>query len=399
MIKDSARPYIEQKDVILCRSGIQLYHRSEVANFIVDGNKPVVDKEWYREYRPSNVVVKAVKKCKSLPVTKEHPSDWVSPDNFNMLAGGVTDKGVEVVALDGESEGEIGLKSNLTFYNRELHDYYEANNKEVSLGYTCRKHWVENPEEVGYDIVLDEIIDVNHLAITRAGRGGSSVAVIDSILGGQKKMLSSLFSWLKQKKVTDSVYSLGESLFDALGDEKKINAVIDSVSVFKDGARKSLLINAIKDCFEHKEEALKEKEGIVATLDNIYNALVADSTEEIEGACSKEEEKAKEDACNEDKEISEKADEVKDTEEVKEEKKEEEISEKADEVKDTEEVKEEKAEDTMNRDSIVALVKETVASAVKEVLGVKDSIAIDGGAIDEVKEISNNIDYASFLDK
>ena len=48
-VKDTAEPFILQKDVILCRSGIQLYHKSEVASLITEDNKPVVEKEWYRE--------------------------------------------------------------------------------------------------------------------------------------------------------------------------------------------------------------------------------------------------------------------------------------------------------------------------------------------------------------
>ena len=53
-ISDSeAKPFIEQKDVILCRSGIQIYHKSELASFITEDNKPPVEKEWYKEYRPA----------------------------------------------------------------------------------------------------------------------------------------------------------------------------------------------------------------------------------------------------------------------------------------------------------------------------------------------------------
>ena len=166
-----ASPFIEQKDVILCRSGIQLYSAKELEAWITEDNQPPKLKNIYKEYRPANVIVKAKDLFKSLPVTKEHPEVWVNPDNWKELAGGVLDKEVEVVALDGESEGEIGLKSNITFFTNELHDYY-LHNKEVSVGYICKKHFVDNPDEVGYDILLDEIVEVNHLAITRAGRGG-----------------------------------------------------------------------------------------------------------------------------------------------------------------------------------------------------------------------------------
>ena len=127
-IDSGASPFITQKDVILCRSGIQLYHKSEVASFITEDNKPPVEKEWYKEYRPANVIVKAKDLFKSLPVTKEHPDVWVDSKNWKELAGGTLDKEIDVVALEGEAEGEIGLKSNITFYTDELYNYY-LNNK------------------------------------------------------------------------------------------------------------------------------------------------------------------------------------------------------------------------------------------------------------------------------
>ena len=291
-VKDSeAKPYIEQKDVILCRSGKQLYHRSELEGFISQGNEPKVQKDWYIEYRPASVVVKAQSLCKSLPVTKEHPEDWVTPQTFSSLAGGTTDKEVEIVALDGESEGEIGIKSNLTFYTDELYNYYKEN-KEVSLGYTCRKHWVDNPEEVGYDIILDEILEVNHLAITRAGRGGSSVAILDSIMGGYKPMKSGIFSFLAGKKQKDSnPETLGTKVLKALKEAKtdkdldaSAKAVLDSCALLKDCATKTTLMNSICDCFEHKDKALANGEELVETLDSMYNTIVKDSVEEIKDA-------------------------------------------------------------------------------------------------------------------
>ena len=271
-ISDSeAKPFIEQKDVILCRSGIQIYHKSELASFITEDNKPPVEKEWYKEYRPANVIVKAQDLFKSLPVTKEHPDVWVDSKNWKELAGGTLDKEVTVVALDGEAEGEIGLKSNITFYTDDLYNYY-LDNKEVSVGYTCKKHFVDNPEEVGYDLILDEITEVNHLAITRAGRGGSSVAVIDSIIGGLRPMRTGIFAWLtskKQKAVNDSApSSFGKEVLEAVKNSKgtteeeladEMKGVLDSMSVLKDCEAKTKLVDVVKDCFDNKKMALENE--------------------------------------------------------------------------------------------------------------------------------------------
>ena len=271
-----ASPFIEQKDVILCRSGIQLYSYNEVkANL----GEPPVKKDFYKEYRPANVIVKAQDLCRSLPVTKEHPDVWVNQDNWKDLAGGVLDKEVSVIALDDEADGEIGIKSNITFYTRELYDYY-MNNKEVSLGYECKKHFVDNADELGYDILLDEITTVNHLAITRAGRGGSSVAVIDSIIGGLKPMRTGIFAWLKGKKQIDSApSSFGKEVLDSVKNSKGITeeeianemkGVMDSMSILKDCEAKDTLLDVVKDCFDNREKAFENEEELTKTLDSMW---------------------------------------------------------------------------------------------------------------------------------
>ena len=426
-VKDSeAKPFIEQKDVILCRSGIQIYHKSEIASFITEDNKPAVEKEWYREYRPANVVVKAQDLFKSLPVTKEHPSEWVTPENFTQLAGGTLDKEISVVALDGESEGEIGLKSNITFYTKDLHDYY-LDNKEVSVGYTCKKHFVDNPEEVGYDIVLDEITEVNHLAITRAGRGGSSVAIIDSIIGGLKPMRTGIFAWLaskKQKLVQDSVpSSFGKEVLEAVKNSKgttkeelagEMKGVLDSMTILKDCEAKDKLVDVVKDCFDNKEMALANEAELTSTLDTMWIDIHGDSLSEIAKAFAKlgakPEPKAEPKAEGTENKDSEPKDEGKEDKTGDSEPKDEGKEDK------TGDSKPEEGEDGCgkNKDSapvfatkddiakaIADSVKPMVVEAVKEVLGIKDrKPSIDGGEIDSVIKGKAKVvvDYDSFLE-
>ena len=395
-VKDTAEPFILQKDVILCRSGIQLYHKSEVASLITEDNKPVVEKEWYREYRPAAVVVKAQDKCKSLPVTKEHPMDWVTPESFSQLAGGVTSNDISVVALTGESEGEIGIQSNLTFFTQELYDYY-LDNKEVSLGYTCKKHFVDNPEEVGYDIILDEIVKVNHVAITRAGRGGSSVSIIDTILGGLKQMKSNFFGALIAKKQTDSKESFGTKVYNAVikakdEKDKELNYVFDAINSFKDGEKKDNIIAVVKDAFENKEKLKGNEEEFKKTIDAMYASMCECSVEEMTKMCtstkdSECEEKNEKDS--EDKE-EEKKEKEKDSEDKEEEKKEEDSEDKEEDSEDKEEGKKEegkKEEGTkdsspLSKEDILKLMAENLAplvkDSVKEVLGIKDSKGYGG---------------------
>ena len=392
-LDSSASPFIVQKDVILCRSGIQIYSYNEVKMAL---GEPPVKKDFYREYRPASVVVKAQDLCRSLPVTKEHPDTWVTPDNWSSLAGGVLDKEVSVVALDGESDGEIGIKSNVTFFTRELYDYY-INNKEVSLGYECKKHFVDNASELGYDIILDEITTVNHLAITRAGRGGSSVAIIDSIIGGLKPMRTGIFAWLKGKKQEDSsvATSFGQKVLTSVKNSKgtteeeiagEMKSVLDSMSVLKDCETKSTLVNVVKDCFDNREKTLENEEELTKTLDSMWNEVHSCGLAEINNALGKAS--------------------VKDSEKEKEE---ESKGEEKAEDSEKEESKGEEKTDSCNKDSssikddILSAIKDSikplVTDAVKEVLGIKenDKAEVKGCVVDNAVNGNEIRDYSSFL--
>lgn len=425
-----ASPFIEQKDVILCRSGIQVYHKSELASFITEDNKPPKEKEVYLEYRPANVVVKAQDLFKSLPVTKEHPEVWVNPANFKDLAGGTLDKEISVVALEGESEGEIGLKSNITFYTRELYDYY-LNNKEVSVGYKCKKHFVDNPEEVGYDIILDEITEVNHLAITRAGRGGSSVAVIDSIIGGLKPMRTGIFAWLasKKQKVNDSVpSSFGKEVLEAVKNSNgtteeelagEMKGVLDSMKILKDCEAKDKLMDVVKDCFDNKEMALANEEELTSTLDSMWVDIHGDSLSEIAKAFAKlgaKPEPKVEDTANKDSEAKEDEEKTDDSEAKEDENKDSEDKEEKEEKTDDSEKSEEdedgcgKTKDSATvfatKDDIKAVLdsclKPLVMEAVKECLGIKEEAkaSIEGSELDSAINKAEEVirDYSSFLE-
>ena len=412
-VKDTAEPFILQKDVILCRSGIQLYHKSEVASYITEDNKPAIEKEWYREYRPAAVIVKAQDKCKSLPVTKEHPTiDWVTSENFSQLAGGVTSNDISIVALHGESEGEIGIQSNLTFFTQELYDYY-LNNKEVSLGYTCKKHFVDNPEEVGYDILLDEITTINHVAITRAGRGGSSVSIIDTILGGLKQMKSNFFGALVAKKQTDSKESFGAKVYNAVikakdEKDKELNSVFDAINSFKDGEKKANIIAVVTDAFENKEKLKGNEEEFKKTIDAMYASMCECSVEEMTKMCtSTKDSECKEEKKEEDSEDKEEEKKEEDSEDKEEEKKEEDSEDKEEEKKekDSEDKKEEGTKDSspLNKEDILKLMAENLAplvkDSVKEVLGIKDSKGYGGmpaGSGESTVDISE-YDYSKFI--
>ena len=261
-------------------------------------------------------------------------------------------------------------------------------NKEVSLGYTVEKHFVENPEEVGYDIILDRIIEVNHLAITKSGRGGSSVAVIDSIIGGMKPMRTGIWSWLTKGKQTDSKTSFGKDVVSALHhckgsteeeQTKELKGVFDSCANLKDCEKKTTMLNVIRDCYDSREKAFENEEALVKTLDSMYQQIVADSNKDFEEATDSEKEK---DGC-------------KDTEGEKNSKDEDEKKNK-DANKDSLLSKEEIAQAV--KDSMLAELKELVPSLVKETLGIKEPKKDNSGVQLDSNTSVITRDYSEFLE-
>ncbi len=281
-------PYIEEKEVILCRSGYQIYTREQLEAAGMDLSELPV-KDVYTEYRPPAAVVKAKSLFRRLPLTKEHPDDWVTPDNWNKLAGGTTGEEVEVVSLD---DTDIGLRSSIVFNSKSLYNYYKAGNKEVSVGYLEKREIVkDNPN---YDIIMLSIEEVNHCAVTAKGRGGQSVAILDSIIGGMKSMRTGLFHFLKRKgKTEDSAAPFSPRVFAALDEAKGkegedfeavVTSVFDSVGGLKDGEQKEQLANMVRDAFENPDEALSNKEELSKVLDSVYINISGSSIAEIKEA-------------------------------------------------------------------------------------------------------------------
>ena len=283
---------------------------------------------------------------------------------------------------------------------------------------------------MGYDIVLDEITEVNHLAITKAGRGGSSVAVIDSIIrGGLKPMRTGIFAFLtnKKQKVNDSAFSFGKTVLEAVKNSKgtteeeiagEMKGVLDSMSVLKDCEAKTKLTDVVKDCFDNKELSLENETELVSTLDSMYVSISGDSLEEIakafsavsfgsSGARTVDSKESKEDEDEDSKETKEDKD--KDSKESKEDKDEDSKDKKEGEDKDSKESKEDKDGCHANKDSAVVAsimdslkkeLKPLVTEAVKECLGLKDSkSSVEGSELDSANKNDglNRFDYESFI--
>lgn len=395
------KPYFEKKDVILCRSGIQEYSYAEVLRFGL--SNPPVKKQLYKVYRPASVIIASLEKMKNLPITKEHPPEFVDGDNWQRYAHGYTGSEAEIVSI---GDGEIGVKSKLVFSTKEIYNYYLDGSEEVSLGYQSVNEWAyDNPE---YDIIMTGIVEVNHCAVTAAGRGGSRVAIIDSLIGGMTMFKTGLMHFLKRKgKTADSSSPLSKIVFDSLEVSKNLDGakleaevtrVMDSLATLKDSEHKTLLVDVVTDCYKAIGTAIDNKEEVAKVIDSLYAKAEEETIKQLDEAMKPTEVKDEDGKGTGTKNISDSEDEK--------------PEEKKEEMKKEEEKKEEKkSEDSASFDSALAKVKEDlmkellgsvttiVRDSVKEALGLSNADSAKGGSTtdDSVVEDLSGVDIEKFI--
>lgn len=394
-----AKPFIDEKNVVLCRSGIQMYRSNELIGLNLINDKPSSqpDKMEYRIMRHKAPIIEAKEKFRRLPLTKEHPPVDVTPDNWKHYAHGSTGSFVDVTNLEG---GDIGLASDLVFNTNEIYNYYLDGNREVSVGYTNTHRWVDNHEEVGYDIELVSIGEVNHVAVTRMGRGGSQVSIIDSLIGGIRmlKFKSGIFGFLGKKgSAKDSVVPFSKTVFDSVEKaqkmgEKEVEAVLatltDSLASLKETDTRKTLCDSVADLLAAPSLAMEKKEELSSILDSLYEKAEKETVSAFDSDT--------EDSDTEDTDPK-----------AEEEKKTEDTDPKAEEKKEEVPAKDEdgKGKGTANiSDSLVATVQKTVqdsfqalADELRESYGLPKKQA-KGGAVTTDSAPVSNIRVSEFID-
>lgn len=394
-IDEASSSAIIVKNAILARSGIYIYSHEEMLR---RGHNPEIKKDFYKEYRPASVLVSAKDKFKYAVLTKEHPSS-ITADNVQQVIEGVVGSTIEVVTLDNN---EIALKGELAFYTKDAVQYYDAGAKETSAQYMSKVSPVSGED---YDYILEEIQEVQGLALTRQGRGGSSVAVLDSLLStdsksvdkkiqGDKVMKNSILSFLGIGKAPqDELSSLVmDSLkdFSGLSDSEKkarkdkVDLLLSSVT---DSPEKKILVGTVNDCFSYPKEVLDKKEEVskglkslyalcvsseVASLQTTFDSLKAETKDEDEEKKKKEAEE-KETKDKADKEAAEKEtkDAEKETKDAEEKKKEEEEKKK----KESEGTKDSMVFNAATLETIITRVTDSMMTKIDE--AVKKNLGID----------------------
>lgn len=149
------------RNVPIARIGAQEYYAHELHLGGVEPNKLVKVNRYAEDVFDQAVLASFEGK----PVTNEHPSENVSPDNFKDLAKGH----VQNVRRDGDF-----IVADLYINDADLiSDIQNGVKKEVSCGYVCNY-------EMDGDEFKQTHIRGNHVAVVPEGRAGHEVAIKDA---------------------------------------------------------------------------------------------------------------------------------------------------------------------------------------------------------------------------
>ena len=292
------------KDVVIARSGIYKYGDNELKGMGLDSvPEKYKNKHVFNVYRPAIVLEKAADKFVRLPLTLEHPRDMVDGTNFKKYAVGFTGDSSFTKIIKGKDD-ELAIQSTLTLIDNSAVRAYYTGTVEVSPGYSAIFDWQEGKAPNGdeYQIIMSDIKDVNHLALTKYGRGGSAAAILDSI--GDKIMAKSYllhfvhkmlgvrdtvqFSKHVESFIKDRVNLKDEDVTD------RISKLREYVSDLPESENKEKLDRFISDMAMIREESDESAKAIGGIINKLYATLDAESEEEVREKEPKKEKKEEE---------------------------------------------------------------------------------------------------------
>ena len=216
LVMDDAPSKVHKK-VAIATSGVYQYHRTELPNLGLDSIPSEHDsRNIFNVYRPPQVLKDAVGLFVRLPVTREHPEEFVTPDNAKDADTdwiGWTGDSSDVSFL--EEKNKFTINSTINLLDKEGIRAYDNGIREVSPGYSADFKWESGVDDSGtkYQIKMIKINEVNHLALVNQGRGGKDASILDH--KGvpdmeEKNFLKQLFSaFKKQARVLDSIPKTG----------------------------------------------------------------------------------------------------------------------------------------------------------------------------------------------
>lgn len=273
------------KKVAIARSGVYVYSAEALPGLGLSQPPEKKGKGTFGVYRPATVLAKAKDKFTRLPVTLEHPPVLVNGNNFRDYAQGFTGDTASIEFL--KDMNEVTINSTLTLMDNEAVNAYYRGIVEVSPGYIGVFDWEDgvSPNGDPYDIVMKDVKEVNHLALTRAGRGGSAACILDSREVGMKGRKSGLFYsiYKMMKGVTDSGEgSFTEKMSALISNrlhlssediDKRVDELRTIVDYLPDSDDKYKLVRYVEDLSRIREENDESAKEIGIIIGNLFYTL------------------------------------------------------------------------------------------------------------------------------
>lgn len=305
------------RNVPIARSGVQDYRGREIGmetDEVIQVNRP--EEEVFS--------AAAMASFEGKPVTDDHPSEMVTPDNVALY-----EKGHAQNVRRGTGEFADYLVADLHIHDAELIKQIREGKRQISCGYECE--YVETDSGIQQTKIRG-----NHVAVVDEGRAGAKAAIMDSIKKqpekaernkrmSKKSTLLKLFGIAASGKTEDEVAQLALDTADALEEQAEVKAeestdaepeltaqeqakveekVEDEISLADVAAKLDQLITLLSPKAEPEkaEVEVETKEDIDSALAELGDetgeeAVVVSAEEMDEETEATEEEEVKTDAC------------------------------------------------------------------------------------------------------
>ena len=214
--------FLHIDDVTIARTGVQYYLESELFE---NGRNVKVGVARLKEDVLSE---NSIKTFKNIPLTDDHPKEFVTPKNFSKYQKG----SIAIVKSDKDY-----LKTDLTVNDESLIKKVQNGKVELSVGYFALLEEEEgeiNGEKYKYkqtDIIA------NHLAIVQYGRCGSKC----SLLGDDGSLILNKRQNMKKIKIGETEFEVDDKVaeyINGLVAEKEV--LTKELSKSKDNEKKAL---------------------------------------------------------------------------------------------------------------------------------------------------------------
>jgi 8-oxo-dGTP pyrophosphatase MutT (NUDIX family) len=162
--RETREGYVVYHDVVIARTGTQIYHEHEIPPLVGDsGGRVHVARE------PEDVFDEAsVRSFDGKPIVDDHPNEMVGPDNWSDLAIGYLAN-----PRRGKRPNDDVLLADLIFTTRKGIARVSKGKRALSVGYTAE--YQQDSPGTG----RQHAIFCNHLALVDEGRCGSRCVILD----------------------------------------------------------------------------------------------------------------------------------------------------------------------------------------------------------------------------